>query len=139
MSAHDTGRASTETSEGRRRTPAEEARTLVSSMTVGYLATVGEDGALRPQACRQGQGVGGAVDCHHPGACRNADLHRAQTHAADPDHRDPLVAPYARSGIQRPVGGSEPAAQCGRRGILNDIGDCDQVGVRTMQGHIFGE
>jgi heme iron utilization protein len=29
---------------GRRRSPAEEARTLVSSMTVGYLATVGEDG-----------------------------------------------------------------------------------------------
>lgn len=30
---------------GRRRSPAEEARTLVSSMTVGYLATIGEDGA----------------------------------------------------------------------------------------------
>jgi 2-amino-4-hydroxy-6-hydroxymethyldihydropteridine diphosphokinase len=30
---------------GRRRSPAEEARTLVSAMTVGYLATVGEDGA----------------------------------------------------------------------------------------------
>ena len=29
----------------RRRSPAEEARTLVSAMTVGYLATVGEDGA----------------------------------------------------------------------------------------------
>ncbi|MDX6410458.1 MAG: hypothetical protein QOE13_3529 [Gaiellaceae bacterium] len=29
---------------GRRRSPAEEARTLVSSMTVGYLATVGEEG-----------------------------------------------------------------------------------------------
>jgi putative heme iron utilization protein len=28
-----------------RRSPAEEARTLVSAMTVGYLATVGEDGA----------------------------------------------------------------------------------------------
>ena len=31
--------------EGRRRTHAEEARTLVSSTTVAYLATVGEDGA----------------------------------------------------------------------------------------------
>jgi len=30
---------------GRRRTPAEEARTLVCSTTVGYLATLGEDGA----------------------------------------------------------------------------------------------
>jgi heme oxygenase (biliverdin-IX-beta and delta-forming) len=45
MSAHDTEPTSTRTDAGRRRTPAEEARTLVSSMTVGYLATVGEDGA----------------------------------------------------------------------------------------------
>jgi 2-amino-4-hydroxy-6-hydroxymethyldihydropteridine diphosphokinase len=34
-----------EADDGRRRSPAEEARTLVSAMTVGYLATVGEDGA----------------------------------------------------------------------------------------------
>ncbi len=43
--AHDSDRASTHTDAGQRRTPAEEARTLVSSMTIGYLATVGEDGA----------------------------------------------------------------------------------------------
>lgn len=45
VSAHDSRPSTTETSAGRRRTPAEEARTLVASMTVGYLATVGEDGA----------------------------------------------------------------------------------------------
>jgi putative heme iron utilization protein len=44
MSAHDTEPSTTETESGRRRTPAEEARTLVSTMTVGYLATVGEQG-----------------------------------------------------------------------------------------------
>lgn len=48
MSGHDIG-ASSNGGAGddgaRRRSPAEEARTLVSSMTVGYLATVGEDGA----------------------------------------------------------------------------------------------
>ena len=44
MNAHDsTGSPATQES-ARRRDPAEEARTLVSSMTVGYLATVGEDG-----------------------------------------------------------------------------------------------
>ena len=41
--------------------------------------------------------------------------------------------------MQRSVGGSEPAAQCSRRGILDDIGDCDQIGVSSMQGHILGE
>lgn len=47
MSAHDTDPATTEPANesGRRRSPAEAARTLVSSMTVGYLATAGEDGA----------------------------------------------------------------------------------------------
>lgn len=47
VSGHDMSATSTpSTVEGaRRRSPAEEARTLVSSMTVGYLATVGEDGA----------------------------------------------------------------------------------------------
>ncbi|MEA2154247.1 MAG: hypothetical protein QOE11_387 [Solirubrobacteraceae bacterium] len=49
MSAHDTahgtGPAGDDTESGRRRTAAEEARTLVSAMTVGYLATVGSDGA----------------------------------------------------------------------------------------------
>ena len=47
MSAHDREPTATQTTEseaGRRRTPAEEARTLVSTMTVGYLATVNEDG-----------------------------------------------------------------------------------------------
>ncbi len=44
MSAHDPDHAATDTEAGRRRTPAEEARTLVSTMTVGYLATVNEDG-----------------------------------------------------------------------------------------------
>jgi putative heme iron utilization protein len=38
------GAPSDDAEPGRRRSPAEEARTLVSSMTVGYLATVGEDG-----------------------------------------------------------------------------------------------
>ena len=104
-----------------------------------HIATIGEDGVLCPQAPRQVQSCGGAVDCHNPGACGNGDLHGAQAHTADPDHRDPLVAPYARSGIQRAVGGSEPAAKCSGRGILNDIGDCDQVGVSRMQGHVLGE
>lgn len=48
MSGHDIRPAagSSESEAGaRRRSPAEEARTLVASMTVGYLATVGEDGA----------------------------------------------------------------------------------------------
>lgn len=48
MSGHDSGPTgeSDDRREGaRRRSPAEEARTLVSAMTVGYLATVGEDGA----------------------------------------------------------------------------------------------
>jgi heme iron utilization protein len=44
MSAHGTGPAGDGEERGRRRSPAEEARTLVSSMTVGYLATVGEEG-----------------------------------------------------------------------------------------------
>jgi putative heme iron utilization protein len=44
VNAHEgTGTPATQES-ARRRDPAEEARTLVSSMTVGYLATVGEDG-----------------------------------------------------------------------------------------------
>jgi hypothetical protein len=50
VSGHDMSATSSRDSEhteqgARRRSPAEEARTLVSSMTVGYLATVGEDGA----------------------------------------------------------------------------------------------
>ena len=105
----------------------------------GHIATIGEDGVLRPQAPCQVQSCGGAVDGHNPGACGNGDLHGAQAHTADPDHRDPLVAPYARSRIERAVGGSEPAAKCSGRGILNDIGDGDQVGVSRMQGHVLGE
>ncbi len=38
------GNGASEIEAGRRRTPAEEARTLVTSMTVGYLATVNADG-----------------------------------------------------------------------------------------------
>ncbi|MGI9099972.1 MAG: HugZ family protein [Solirubrobacteraceae bacterium] len=38
------GGGSDDTEPGRRRSPAEEARTLVSSMSVGYLATVGDAG-----------------------------------------------------------------------------------------------
>ncbi|HUR85784.1 MAG TPA: 2-amino-4-hydroxy-6-hydroxymethyldihydropteridine diphosphokinase [Solirubrobacteraceae bacterium] len=38
------GSSASEVEAGRRRTPAEEARTLVSAMTVGYLATVNADG-----------------------------------------------------------------------------------------------
>lgn len=48
MSGHDIAPAAASSEReagGRRRSPAEEARTLVASMTVGYLATVGEDGA----------------------------------------------------------------------------------------------
>src|SRR3954463_10448086 len=75
-----------------------------------HIATIGEDGVLCPQAPCQVQSCGGAVDGNNPGACGNGDLQGAQPHTADPDHRDPLVAPYARSGIQRAVGGSEPAA-----------------------------
>ncbi|CAN5276814.1 DUF2470 domain-containing protein [soil metagenome] len=48
MSGHDSDGSSNGGGNGdglRRRSPAEEARTLVSSMTVGYLATVGENGA----------------------------------------------------------------------------------------------
>lgn len=50
MSGHDIAPSSDGGGNGdgdglRRRSPAEEARTLVASMTVGYLATVGEDGA----------------------------------------------------------------------------------------------
>jgi putative heme iron utilization protein len=44
MSAHDSNPTATDTEAGRRRSPAEEARTLVATMTVGYLATVGEQG-----------------------------------------------------------------------------------------------
>jgi putative heme iron utilization protein len=45
MSGHDPAGAPAEQQEGgRRRDAAEEARTLVSSVSVGYLATVGEDG-----------------------------------------------------------------------------------------------
>ena len=47
MSGHDrseTGQAATHEEGGRRRSPAEEARTLVSAVTVGYLATLGENG-----------------------------------------------------------------------------------------------
>jgi putative heme iron utilization protein len=49
VSAHGTDRepqsTGAEEESGRRRNPAEEARTLVAAMTVGYLATVGEDGS----------------------------------------------------------------------------------------------
>ena len=48
MSGHDSDGSSNGGGNGdglRRRSPAEEARTLVSSMTVGYLATVGADGS----------------------------------------------------------------------------------------------
>lgn len=48
MSGHDVGASSGGAGSGpagRRRRPAEEARTLVCSMTVGYLATVGDGGA----------------------------------------------------------------------------------------------
>jgi len=44
MSAHGSESTDTGVESPRRRDPAEEARTLVSSMTVGYLATVGEHG-----------------------------------------------------------------------------------------------
>ena len=44
MSGHDAESTGPAEREAGRRTPAEEARTLVSSVTVGYLATVGEDG-----------------------------------------------------------------------------------------------
>jgi putative heme iron utilization protein len=45
MSAHGSDPAPAAGSGGGRRSPAEEARTLVSAVTVGYLATVDEDGA----------------------------------------------------------------------------------------------
>jgi len=47
VSGHDSsenGRAETQEEGGRRRNAAEEARTLVSAVTVGYLATLGENG-----------------------------------------------------------------------------------------------
>jgi putative heme iron utilization protein len=44
VSGHDIDAPSTRQEGGRRRNAAEEARTLVSSVSVGYLATVGEDG-----------------------------------------------------------------------------------------------
>ncbi len=44
MSAHGSESTETGVETPRRRNEAEEARTLVSSMSVGYLATVGEDG-----------------------------------------------------------------------------------------------
>lgn len=44
MSAHDSDTPGDGGQGGRRRSPAEEARTLVSSVAVGYLATVGEEG-----------------------------------------------------------------------------------------------
>ncbi len=44
MSAHGSESTETGIESPRRRDPAEEARTLVSQMSVGYLATVGEDG-----------------------------------------------------------------------------------------------
>jgi putative heme iron utilization protein len=44
MTAHGSESTSAEQDGARRRDPAEEARTLVASMSVGYLATVGEDG-----------------------------------------------------------------------------------------------
>jgi len=47
VSGHDSsknGQAETQEEGGRRRNAAEEARTLVSAVTVGYLATVGESG-----------------------------------------------------------------------------------------------
>jgi putative heme iron utilization protein len=44
VSAHGSESTETGIESPRRRNAAEEARTLVSSMTVGYLATVGEDG-----------------------------------------------------------------------------------------------
>ena len=47
MSGHDSsdnGQAETQEEGGRRRNAAEEARTLVSAVTVGYLATLGENG-----------------------------------------------------------------------------------------------
>lgn len=45
MSAHNRESTQSSVASPRRRDAAEEARTLVSSMTVGYLATVGDDGA----------------------------------------------------------------------------------------------
>ncbi|MDX6410268.1 MAG: hypothetical protein QOE13_3339 [Gaiellaceae bacterium] len=44
MSAHGSERGATDIEAVRRRSPAEEARTLVSTMTVGHLATLGEHG-----------------------------------------------------------------------------------------------
>jgi putative heme iron utilization protein len=44
VSAHGSDRTPDAAEAGRRRSPAEEARTLVSAVTVGYLATVGEEG-----------------------------------------------------------------------------------------------
>jgi putative heme iron utilization protein len=44
VSAHGSDRTPDAAEPGHRRSPAEEARTLVSAVTVGYLATVGEDG-----------------------------------------------------------------------------------------------
>jgi hypothetical protein len=45
MSGHDSVGPPAGGDGGRRRSPAEEARTLVAAMTVGYLATAGADGA----------------------------------------------------------------------------------------------
>ena len=111
----------------------------VRSCTWVATSTRGEHGVLRAQAARQGQRRRGAVDRDYVGTERDGDLHGAEAHAADPDHRDPLAGLDARAGAQCAVGGGEPAAQSGRRGIANGFGDRDQVGVSRMQGHILGE
>ena len=93
------------------------------------VALTREQRVLGTQAARQGERCLSAVDGDHPGSGRHGDLYRAETHAADPDDRHPLAAPDPGPGIQRAVGGGEPAAQAGRRSIADDVGDRDQVGV----------
>ena len=102
-------------------------------------ARVGEHGVLRTHAARQGQRRRGAVDGDHPGARRHGDLHSAESHPADSDDRDPFAGPNTRPGVQRPVGGGEPAAQCCGRGVVDDVGDRHQIGVGRVQADVFGE
>ena len=92
-----------------------------------------------PKLLRQSEGRRGTVDRDHLGAQGNCDLHSAEAHTAGPDDRHPFAGPDAGTSTERAVGSGEPAAQSSRRRITDDFGDCDQVGVGSVQGHIFGE
>lgn len=100
---------------------------------------VSDHGVLGPQLLSQGQRLGIAVHCDHPGVKRPGNHDRTQADSAGANDAHPLVLPETGASGQRPVGRGETAAQARRSSEVDLLGDRHNIDISGVQRHILGE